>query len=401
MNPSTPAAPPSNHAPDSPAAWRALAVVSAALLLAMSPWFAATSLGEPLAVRWTLAPLQVARLTSAVQWGFVAGTGLLALSTLADLVPAHRLFAACALLAAGANAALLAVDGYGSALLLRGLTGACMAGIYPPAMKMMATWFRSGRGLAIGMVVAALTVGKALPYLLKAGGAGSVPGVVLSTSAGCGAAAVLVLALYRTGPVSFPVRPFSWGRVGELVRHRETALATGGYVGHMWELYAVWATVPAFLATVTPRADLWGFVVIALGGVGAVWAGRWADAAGRIPVAGGSLALSGVCALVIAWTAGLPAWIPVGMALVWGLSVVADSAQFSALVTEVAPAHAVGTALTLQTMAGFAVTGVSVELTSVLARASGWTTAYPVLALGPAFGLACMGALARRRRRSP
>lgn len=383
--------------PDSPAAWRALTVVAAALLLGMSPWFAATSLGDQLAVRWSLDAVQVARLTSAVQWGFVVGTGLLAVSNLADLVPARRLFSVCALLAAAANAGLLWVDGYGPAVALRGLTGAFMAGIYPPAMKMMATWFRSGRGLAIGMVVAALTVGKALPYLLKAGGATSVSGVVLGTSAGCLAAAVLVLGLYRAGPLAFPVRPFSWGRVGELLRHRETALATGGYVGHMWELYAAWATIPAFLATVTPRPDLWGFLVIALGGVGAVWAGRWADLAGRIPVASGSLGISGLCALVIAWTAGLPTWVPVGIALVWGLTVVADSAQFSALVTEVAPAHAVGTALTLQTMVGFAVTGVSVELTPRIADAASWSWAYAVLVPGPLFGLACMRALARRR----
>lgn len=389
-----------------PRRWRALLLVSASLLCGMSSWFAATAVGGELAVRWSLGPSQVAWLTTIVQLGFVVGTAASALFNLADIWPSGRFFAASAAAAGVANAGLLMAPGPEVALALRFLVGLFLAGVYPPAMKMIATWFRSARGFAIGSVVGALTVGKAAPYLLRAVGGPGLEVVVAGTTFGALVAAAAVLALYRDGPYSFARRPFSWSRVGVVLRHRETMLATGGYLGHMWELYAGWLLVTPYfyafyerrgVALADPLAALWGFLVIAAGGVGAITAGAWADRWGRERVAGGALLVSGTGSLALGWLLDAPLWVVGPLALVWGAAIVADSAQFSALVTEVGPRDSVGTALTLQTMLGFALTGVSMQTAVWLVDAAGWGVAMSMLALGPAFGIWAMRTLARHR----
>ncbi|HUG92053.1 MAG TPA: MFS transporter, partial [Planctomycetaceae bacterium] len=378
--------------------WPILAVLSVGQLLGMSLWFTASATSVQLADRWSLDAGEAALLTTAVQIGFVAGTALAALLNLADLVPARRYFAVSAVAAAGANAALLIDAGPLTAALSRFLTGFFLAGVYPPAMKMAATWFRSGRGLAIGTVVGALTVGKALPYLIGAIGTVDYRFVIVTTSLGALAAAALIAAAYRDGPFPFPSRPFSLGLVGVILRHRETRLAIGGYLGHMWELYACWATLSAFMfAHFNARgigigksiafAGVSSFAIIAAGGVGSVVAGAWADRWGRENVAAGAMAVSGMCALSIGWLLAGPTWLVISIGLIWGCAVVADSAQFSALVTEVSPAHAVGTALTLQTSLGFLLTAASIWLTVELSGAVGWGWAFAVLAIGPAMGI--------------
>ena len=227
-----------------PRRWRSLALVSLAVLLGMSVWFTASAVAPVLENRWDLSSNQVAWLTTLVQLGFVAGTILAAVLNLADVIPSRIYFSTSAVLAAAANALLASVSGYEGALILRFLTGFFLAGVYPPAMKMMATWFRSARGLAIGTVVGALTVGKATPYLFKLLGAAPVSAVVWGASGGAAFGGLLVAVAYREGPHSFRRAPFSWGLVGEVVRHRPTRLATYGYLGHMWELYAMWTGVP-------------------------------------------------------------------------------------------------------------------------------------------------------------
>lgn len=385
-----------------PARWGALALVSIALLLGMAEWFTATAVGPALQVRWGLGEGQLSLLTTMVQLGFVAGTLVAAVLNLADVLPIRAYFAVASLLAAAANAALLTVDGFVAGAFLRFLTGFALAGVYPPAMKMISTWFLGGRGLAIGTVVGALTVGKAAPYAIKAvGGVGEVP-VILGASLGGVAGGLLVLFAYRDGPFAFARRPFDWGRVAEVVRDRPTRLATLGYVGHMWELYAMWSLVPAFLAVTFetrgwPGADAVGFAVIAVGGVGAVLAGRWADRFGRARVASIAMAVSAACAATVGFLDGAAAPLLIGLVLVWGFAVVADSAQFSALVTEVAPSHAVGTALTLQTTVGFAVTAISIEAATRIAAGPGWGWAFLLLAAGPIAGIVAMARFARRR----
>jgi MFS family permease len=388
--------------------WRVLALLSLAELLAISVWFTASALAPRLMEAWSLTAQQAGWLTTVVQLGFVAGTATAAVLNLADLVPARTYFAVSALLAAGVNLGLAAAPSYEVALLLRFLTGFFLAGVYPPAMKMIATWFRSARGLAIGTLVGALTLGKAAPYLMGGLEWASIEMVLAAGSASAVAGALLVAGGYRDGPYPFPRRPFDWGLVGVVARHRETRLAVGGYLGHMWELYAMWTLVALFIRDVLlrhgaqPGAALAGagvvaFGAIAAGGAGSVAAGLWADRLGRERVTIVSLAMSGSCALVVGWLAAAPLWVLVPLVLVWGFAIVADSAQFSALVTEVAPGHGVGTALTLQTSLGFLLSAVSIWLTFRVSAAWGWGVAFSLLAVGPVLGIWQMSLLKRAR----
>ncbi len=383
-----------------------LALLSVAILLGMSLWFAGSAVASQLQRAWQLDGAEVAWLTIAVQLGFVAGTALSAVLNLADVIPTRTLFTASAFCGAVANAGLAFSGSLGPALLSRFLAGAFLAGVYPPAMKMTSTWFRERRGLAVGTIVGALTVGKAGPYLI-----GALPGVtvfslVAASSLSAAAAAVIVWFGYRDGPYAFPSRPFSWTLVRSVASETRYRQATGGYLGHMTELYAYWTWIPAFVAasiakspmTVAPAAtrisSLIGFTIIAVGGAGCVWGGLVADRIGRARLVTIAMAVSGTACAAIGLLFGHSLWLLTPVALVWGFFIIADSAQFSVLVTESVPAHAVGTALTLQVSLGFLLTTITIQVVPFIVRIAGWPWAFALLAAGPVLGIVSIRRLA-------
>ena len=378
-----------------------LALIALAELLGMSVWFAANAVAPQLAERWALSQGEAGWLSTVVQLGFVVGTALAAVLNLADTLPSRWYFAGAATAAGAANAALLFAPNYRWALLCRAATGVCLAGVYPPAMKMAATWFLDRRGLAIGVVVGALTIGKAVPYLVHAiPGAGVRPVVVCASLAVLLAAALIAVA-YRDGPAPFPRRPFSLTLVGVVLRDRAFQQVLGGYAGHMLELYAFWIWVPSFLAASalargssvlasTGWVNALSFVVLAAGAVGCVFGGELADRIGPVRLVVAAMLVSGFCAVLTPLVFGAPSALVVVLLLVWSVTVIADSAQFSMLVTRVVPPHAIGTALTLQTSIGFLLTTITIQLVPVVVGVVGWRYAFPMLAIGPALGIAAI-----------
>ncbi len=392
-------------AQDGPHAWRMLVALAVAELLGMSLWFSATAVTPSLAATFALSNQETAWLTMAVQAGFVVGTLLTATLNLADAVnPRHLMTAGC-LLGAAANAAVFAVTGPYALLASRLATGAALAWVYPPAMKIAAGWFRMRRGFALGVLVGALTLGKATPHLLTGlfGQAWQTPIVWTSLLAVVGA--LVALLVVRDGPLVPATAPFSLTAVGRAFAVRDVRVVTLGYLGHMWELYAMWAWIAVFAGAslVASGVDAPGahasfvaFVAIGSGALGCALAGRVADVWGKARVARQAMLVSGVCCLATAAVYGRhPAWLYL-LVMVWGFSVVADSAQFSALVSERAPVDVVGTALTLQTSLGFLLTMASIDLLPRLATSVGWQYAAWLLALGPLGGLIAMSRLGGR-----
>jgi len=386
---------------------RVLFYLSVAELLAMAPWFSASAVAPALSQHWALSATQTAWLTISVQLGFVVGALVSATLTLPDRWSARRLLAGAAFCAAAATAAVAAAPSAGLAIALRGLTGVCLAGVYPPGMKILAGWFREGRGLAIGILVGALTLGSAGPHLVRWAVPEESWRLVLGLAAVSAAAgALLALRVPHDGPFAVPATAFDWGAVPRLLRNRPTMLANAGYLGHMWELYAMWTWIPAWVVAseaargaprgAAARAALLTFGVIGIGALGSWLAGAAADRWGRTLVTSVALAVSGGCCVVSGSVFGAPLIALAPLLLVWGAAIVADSAQFSTAVSELAPRHLVGTALTLQTSLGFLLTAASIYLLPLLASALGWRWVMAALATGPAIGITAMLALRRR-----
>ena len=347
MTPLSPIPPPPAEPAPALGRWRALALLSVAELAGMSLWFSASASVAAIRSEWGLSDPQAAWLTLAVQFGFVAGTFASALVNLPDIVNARKVFAASALLAAAANALFaLSARGLALGLALRFATGFFLAGVYPPGMKIAATWFRRGRGLALGILVGALTLGKASPYLVNALGGAAWRGHVLFVSVLAAAGGLLVLAAVRDGPFATGNAPFDIRQAGEVFKNRGVRLANFGYFGHMWELYAMWTWAPVML-----RASF--------------------------AISGAAPALSEAASFLVLGAGAVGC-------------VVADSAQFSACVTELADARYVGTALTLQTCLGFLLTTLTIRLIPVLEDRVGWRYAFAALAVGPVLGIVAM-----------
>lgn len=383
----------------------ALTVMSVVMVLAMATWFSASAVIPQLRDEWSLSTGQRSWLTIAVQLGFVFGAVGSAVLNLADVYPPRRVLWVSAVGAAAVNAALIAAGGFGVAVVLRFLTGMFLAGVYPVALKLISTWFQGeGRGLALGTMVGALTLGSAMPHLVNGTGGLDWQQVIWATSALTLAGAGVTLFAVREGPFPFPRATFDPRQAGRVFANRGVRLASFGYFGHMWELYAMWAWFLVFYTDALARdgrpdstslAALGTFAVIGAGAFGC-WAGGFlGDRWGRTQTTSLAMAISGTCALLAGLVFGGPAWLVLAVGLVWGFAVVADSAQFSAIVSELADQTYVGTALTLQLAAGFVLTVVTIWLVPILRDEFGWRWAFAFLAPGPAVGIVAMLYLGR------
>ena len=386
-------------AADPPGRWRALTVLSAAMILSMATWFSAAAVLPQLREDLGISAAQGSLLTIAVQLGFVVGAVATAATNLADLVRARRLVLLGTIGAAAANLGLLAAGSLGPALVLRFLVGASLSGVYGPSLKSMSTWFRQQRGTALGVMVGALTLGSALPHLVNSFGGIDWRLLIVVTSTLTVAGGLLAELGTDDGPFPFPSTPFDPSKLGLVFTDRKVRLASIGYFGHMYELYAMWAWFAVFFTDVldgdTRGAALVTFVVIGMGAIGSWVGGVLGDRFSRTTSTSIAMGISGTMALVVGALVEAPWPIVLVAGLVWGFWVVADSAQFSALVTEHADQRYVGTAVTMQLAVGFTLTVITIWLVPLVRDATSWWLAFAILVPGPVVGVIAMQRLAR------
>jgi len=385
-------------------AGRAVATIVVAQLLGTSLWFSANAAFDDLARAWQLATPDLGKLTIAVQCGFIAGTLAFALSGLADRFAASRVFATCAVAGAIANAAFAWwADGLVAAIACRFAVGVALAGIYPLGMKLVVSWQPTRAGEALGWLVGMLTFGTALPHGIRAMGAGWPWQYVAGVSSLLALVAAGAIVTLGDGPHLPRARGrLQWGAALAVARIRDFRASALAYFGHMWELYAFWTITPILVkAALDPLpgggrlASAGAFAVIAVGGLGCIVGGYLSRRFGSAAVAAAALAGSALCGLV--FPLAPEGYVGLAILLAWGIAVVADSPQFSALSARAAPPEIVGSALAIQNSIGFAITLVSIDLAAswiaTLGAKSSW-----LLVPGPVLGLVALAPLLKARR---
>jgi MFS family permease len=386
------------HPQPAGARWLALALMATTLVLAMSTWFSASAVLPQLQEVWHLSPALSPWLTIAVQIGFVCGAVVSSLVNLPDIVAPRHVILGGALGAAVANALLLVAGSPALGIPLRLVTGFFLAGVYPPAFKLMATWFRGGRGLALGILAAGIVLGNGVPHLVNGLGGLDWQVVIYATSTLTLAGGLIAEFAVGQGPYPFPRAVFDPRQAGHVFANRRVRLASLGYVGHMWELFAMYAWFAVFFAAalrargipVGSTAAYATFAMFAAGGLGCCLGGVLADRWDRPGTNALMMIVSASCCLLVGLLFGASPWLILVVGLVWGFTVVADSAQFSTMVTEYADQAYVGTALTLQLAAGFTVTVATIWLIPLLQQVLGWRWAFAILAPGPILGALAM-----------
>jgi len=388
---------------DSSKKLRSIILLIIAEVLAMSLWFVSAAILGDMSQEANLSPGTQAALSSAVQAGFVIGAVLSAVFGIADRYEPRLVFAFFCVVAAIANALLLVViPGSLSAILLRGITGASLAGVYPVGMKIAVGWGQKDRGLLVGLLVGGLTLGSAAPHLLAFFGGADWRITVLSASALAVLAAIIVLNV-RNGPFHAKAAAFNPRVITEAWTNKSIRRAYGGYLGHMWELYAMWSWIGIALSvsflTHMPEeqaaqfAKLMAFIIIASGAISCGVAGWVADRIGKAELTIIAMAVSGLCAILFAFTFGGSVWVTVVISIIWGIAIIPDSAQFSVLVADHAQSDQAGSLLTFQTALGFALTIATVQLAPIVAANVGWAVMMGMLAIGPALGIISMWGL--------
>jgi MFS family permease len=379
------------------------------LVLLNSTWFSATAVIPQVQTAWSLSPTTSAWLTIAVQWGFATGAVVSAVFVLSDIFQPSKLIFVGSVGAALSNIALLYVHSALPGIAERLLTGFFIAGIYPPWMKLIATWYRRARGMAMGVLVGALNIGEGLPYLVNALGGLNWRVVIITTSLATAGGGIITLWGISEGPYRSAQAKFDIRQTGSVIRNKPVRLAALGYIGHMWELYAALTWFPVFaLAAFSYHGYrdaaaplLVTFAVFSSGAVAAWTGGMLGDRIGREVTAIGMMAVSAVCCLIIGPAFRTSIWILVAVAIIWGYSVIGDSVQFSALVTENSDAEYIGSALTLQMACGFFLSGLTIWLIPGVRDLIGWQWTFAVLAPGPVCGILVMWRSLGLRRAIP
>lgn len=382
------------------AKFRSIGLLVLAEIAVMSLWFMSSAVLPDMLREVELSAFRQAALASGVQIGFVVGALLIAISGLADRLDARLVFASCAVFACVANTLLgVAAIGGDFAILLRVLTGFFLAGVYPVGMKIAVGWGQKDRGLLVGLVVGALTIGSAAPHLIASFG-GTDWRFVVSLTSLIGLAGGLLVLGTTVGPFDVRAKSFQIGAVKVAWSNKLIRYVYLGYLGHMWELYAMWAWLLTFLSLsfslhlsggeAQQLARLVTFFAIGLGGLATIAAGRFADQFGKAQTTIYAMTVSCLAALATAFSFEGPLVLTIVFAVLWGLSIIPDSAQFSALVADHSPSDLSGSLLTLQTALGFTLTSVTVQLTPLTATHIGWPLTVCIMALGPLFGIWAM-----------